>query len=71
MNPQDMGVNTQVSGQGSVTINPYANPSTAPGAQGPGGNMSVTTAAMWIIGSSMVGLVVIGYIFRKGVRVKA
>ena len=39
---------------------------TAPGATGPGSNLNVHHAAMLLIFGSLVGLVVIGYVFRRG-----
>lgn len=39
---------------------------TAPGGNGPGGTLSTHQAAMVLIFGSLVGLVVIGYVFRRG-----
>jgi len=61
-----MGFSTQVSdptqsvGGGTVTS------SAAPGASGPGGQMSMTSAVLWTIGGSAAGLVALGYVFRRG-----
>ena len=38
----------------------------APGATGPGSNINVHHAAMLLIFGSLVGLVAIGYVFRRG-----
>lgn len=38
----------------------------APGATGPGSNMTTHQAAITLIIGSLVGLVVIGYVFRRG-----
>ena len=61
-----LGISTSVGGQGNVNVNYGVQPSAAPGAQGPLGAMSVSNAALLIIGAAGVGLVVLGYIFRKG-----
>lgn len=66
MNGNDIGVGGNVGATGNVTLQTGYNPSTAPGAAGPGGNMAVTTAVVWIIGGSAVTLFVLGWVFRKG-----
>jgi hypothetical protein len=38
----------------------------APGANGIASNIQVHQAAMWLIFGSLAGLVVIGYVFRRG-----
>jgi hypothetical protein len=38
----------------------------AAGANGPGSNLAVHQAAMWLIFGSLAGLVVIGWVFRRG-----
>ncbi len=60
-----LGISTNVGGQGSVNLN-YGSASAAPGAQGPGGNVSVAHSALLIIGGAGVALIVLGYVFRKG-----
>lgn len=62
-------VNTQVSGAGSITVDPYGSVSAAPGAQGPGGNLSVAHSALIIIGGSMIALVALGILFRREVKI--
>lgn len=66
MNQTDPAFNTSVSGQGSVSFNPYGSMSGAPGAQGPGGSMSVAQGAAAIILTAGVILIGLGYAFRKG-----
>ena len=41
----------------------------APGAAGPGGNMSITTAVLTTVGVAAGGLIVLGLVFRKGQKV--
>jgi hypothetical protein len=60
------GVATMVSSpSGTVGNMGPATASAAPGAQGPGGGMSVTTAVVYLILGSAVTLVAIGVAFRR------
>lgn len=57
----DLGASTYVSDPHGYTPQAPA----APGANGPGSNMTVHQAALWIIGTAAVALVAIGVIFRR------
>jgi hypothetical protein len=61
----ESGLNTSVSGgipipQGTTTA------TAAPGAAGPGGQMSILSAVILTIGSAVAGLVVLRLVFGKG-----
>lgn len=68
-----LGFNTAVSGQGSLTTDPSGqssagvNASASPGAQGPGGNMTVAHACILVIAASAASLFAIGFLFRRPV----
>lgn len=65
-----MGQSTQVSNP-SAPIGGTVGSSAAPGAAGPGGSMSMTSAVLWTIGGAGAGLIALGYVFRKGSQLPA
>ena len=56
---------TYISAPGQPAGRAAGGPS-APGGNGPASNMATHQAAMWLIFGSLAGLVVIGYVFRRG-----
>lgn len=56
---------TYISAPGQPAGRAAGGPS-APGAAGAMSNMQVHQAAMWLIFGSLAGLVVIGWVFRRG-----
>jgi hypothetical protein len=61
----DAGVSTNVSAPGMPISTGTATSSAAPGATGPGGQMSVAHACLVVIGGAAVALVIIGVVFRR------
>ena len=65
----DVNGNTQVSAPGVPIQQGTATASAAPGATGPGANVSMTSAVLTTLGVAAGGLVVLGVLFRnKGVK---
>jgi hypothetical protein len=64
MSMTDGGNNTMVS---DPSGGPYValSAGAAPGSQGIGGSLAISHAVLVIIGSSMAGLFLLGYLFRK------
>lgn len=60
----DASVATSLTGQ-AVPSGASTN-SAAPGAQGPGSNLNVTHAVVVTLGSAALGLVALGWLFRRG-----
>lgn len=55
---------TMISAPGQPSMS--ANAIGAPGSRGVGSSMAVHQAACWLIFGSLAGLIVIGYVFRRG-----
>jgi hypothetical protein len=61
----DASANTAVSG-GIPIPGGTTQATAAPGATGPGGQMGSTAAVITVLGTAAAGLLVLGYLFRKG-----
>lgn len=61
----DGGLNTTVSA-GGVSSGVAGSASAAPGATGPGGDMSVGRSALLVVGVGAAGLLGLGILFRRG-----
>jgi hypothetical protein len=60
----NVDANTQVSAPGMPISQGTASASAAPGATGPGANISMTSAVLTTLGVAGVGLVALGILFR-------
>lgn len=62
----DGELNTTVSAPGMGTGSGVVSTNAAPGAAGPGANMSVSRAALLTVGAGAAGLLALGILFRRG-----